>query len=176
MSRKRITVSLDEQSVKDAITQLRMYENKYNLAMRQAMDRLAWELVPRIERDFAGAKYVPGDGHTLSITVAPRIFRDGSGFEVIAQGQQVGFLEFGAGLFSEYNHPFAQNVPYDVYMGSFSESEDGAGTWLKWLQDGKDPMKYPYNREARYAMFNASEYIKKHAVQYIKEALKGITI
>lgn len=175
-SKKKIVASLDAQSLRDAATMVRMYESKFNLAMWQAMYRLAWDLEKMIQNDFAYAGYVPGEGHTPSITVAPVVRKDGSGFSITAQGQQVGFLEFGAGIWSDYNHPLAQNVPYDVYMGSFSESEDGKGTWLKWLNDGKDPMKYPYNREARYAMLHAVEYIKEHAVEYIMEEIRRITI
>ncbi len=175
-SKRVINVQLDEQSLKDAATLLRNYQNQFYTAMRRAMDNLAWALEPMIQQDFAYAGYIPGEGRTPDVIVAPKVDRDGLGFTITVQGQEVGFLEFGAGIWSDYMHPFADDVPFNVYMGSFSESEDGKGTWLKWLQDGKDPMKYPYNREPRYGLLHASQYIKDHAMEYVREELGRIAI
>lgn len=44
-----------------------------------------------------------------------------NGCRLIADGEDVGFLEFGAGVFTEADE-FTQEVDYPVYAGSWSES------------------------------------------------------
>ena len=174
--KKYINVTLDENSLRDAATLVKMYKNKFPLAIKRAMYNLAWDLEPMIQKDFAYEGYVPGIGATPDVVVAPVIDNDGYGFTIKVQGEQVGFLEFGAGLPSDHTHPLAKNAPFEVYTGSFSLSADGAGTWQEWIESGKDPNKYPFNREPRYGLLHASEYIKKNYMKYITRELRSITL
>lgn len=42
------------------------------------------------------------------------------GWKVVADGEAVGFIEFGAGTMADKSHPFAQNAPFEVKPGSWS--------------------------------------------------------
>ena len=45
------------------------------------------------------------------------------GYAIVADGEDIGFLEFGAGVFTEEDD-FASEVDFDVYPGSWSESHE----------------------------------------------------
>lgn len=72
-------------------------------------------------RDIAELKYsLQGNGNNdyeSSITWIP------NGWKLTMSGEDIGFLEFGAGVFTEADD-FAQEVSYPVKPGSWSESHD----------------------------------------------------
>ena len=65
-----------------------------------------------------------GFGEAVDVTAEPI---DG-GYAIIASGQAVGFLEFGAGDTVASDDPFAEQVSYEVRPGSWSEAHYDAAT------------------------------------------------
>lgn len=64
--------------------------------------------------------YVAGwafNGTPVEITVE----KIPKGYKLVANGEAVGFLEFGAGVLADTGHHFAKNAPFDVYPGSWSK-------------------------------------------------------
>lgn len=59
-----------------------------------------------------------GFGEAVNVTAEPIE----GGYAIIASGQAVGFLEFGAGDTVSTGDPFAEQVSYEVRPGSWSET------------------------------------------------------
>lgn len=99
-------------------------------------------------------------GSLVDVHVTP----DGKG--VIAEGDQVIFLEFGTGV-KVQDHELSSPLPIEIIPGSWSESPEGKHTWSKWLQGGDVHGKwiqrrfdeYPYNTEPRAGMWEAYKAI-----------------
>lgn len=73
---------------------------------------------------------------------------------LIAEGKDVCFLEFGAGVYADGNHPWAGEMPFAVRPGSWSETH--ARQFADrgfWFYNGTSYSYIPPTR----AMFNASE-------------------
>lgn len=176
---RTVKVKLDEQSINDLVISLQMYRtSKFDLAVLRALDKLANGAKEIIQKAYASIREPYLTDYDPSITVtASKGGRKGSfWFEVTANGEQVGFLEFGAGALTDETHPYADEAPFPVFMGSWSNSPEGAGTWLKWLESGKDPLKYPFNREPRYAMYAAGTWIRQNYYDYVVRELRSITL
>lgn len=85
-------------------------------------------------------------GKPVDVTTEQFVDGDKRGYIVRASGEALGFIEFGTGVYAGYGDPeFADIMPFDVYPGSWSEKHE-AKRWEKWLADGKDPYRFPYNR------------------------------
>lgn len=174
-----ISVKLDEQSLKDTATILAAYRTgMLSVAVLRAMDALAQEASDILRQAYQGvaAPYLTNYDPSISVNVKEGNKSGTIWAEIFAQGEQVGFLEFGTGALTDEMHPLADQAPFPVFTGSWSNSPEGAGTWLKWLESGKDPMKYPYNREPRYGIYAAVEYIKAHAAEYVADELRRISL
>ena len=61
-----------------------------------------------------------GSGNTDFTTTIEEI---PNGYKMSVFGEDVGFLEFGAGVFTDSSDMFADQVGYAVYPGSWSETE-----------------------------------------------------
>ena len=62
-----------------------------------------------------------------------------NGYVLIAEGEDVGFLEFGAGIYTMKDE-FAQDVPFPVYSGSWSDEHGGvfnASNHQYWFYGGQ---------------------------------------
>lgn len=44
-----------------------------------------------------------------------------NGYKFVANGDAIGFLEFGAGVYTDTGHHFAKNAPFEVKPGSWSK-------------------------------------------------------
>lgn len=81
--------------------------------LREKSDEFTARLVSEIGKPAAEGAY----GSAINVTIE-RIPR---GWQLVANGDAVGFLEFGAGVTADKNHSFAQNAPFEVYPGSWSK-------------------------------------------------------
>lgn len=174
-----IHVELEEKAIKEVATLLAFYrKNAFPLAVSRALDRLAEGAAEIIRSAFASIRepYLTDYDPSITVTVKNGGKHGDLWFEVTANGEQVGFLEFGAGALTDETHPLSEEAPFPVFAGSWSNSPEGAGTWLKWLESGKDPMKYPFNREPRYGLYTAAEWVKQHFYEYVVAELRRIEL
>lgn len=92
-------------------------------------------------------------GSLVTVTVTP----DGKG--ILAQGDQVIFLEFGAGVYTEdHGLTIGADLSIVIAPGGWSETE-GEHRWSQWIAEGKDPYKFPYNQKPRAGMLEAYKAI-----------------
>lgn len=106
---KDIAIDLSEQSIARAIQELKAYQ----LAFPAKITR-AWAILCEGARDYCQSLY----GAEVVVTGES----SADGFIITATGRGVGFLEFGAGTMTDTEHPLAENAPFDVYPGSYSET------------------------------------------------------
>ena len=76
------------------------------------------------------------------------------GWKVVADGEAVGFIEFGAGVYTDTGHHFAKNAPFEVKPGSWSK--DHAKQFYKYGE----------------WEFGGKKYIGIHAKRGLYEAYK----
>lgn len=66
---------------------------------------------------------------------------DANGFLIRASGEDVNFLEFGAGVLTEVQRPTVQ-ADFDISPGSWSSSEDGTGEFERYGSWHHNKVKY----------------------------------
>lgn len=101
-----------------------------------------------------------------------------NGSAIIAQGSQVMFLEFGAGVETK-DHELSGTLNIEIMPGSWSEGPEGKHTWSQWLDSsgrflgvGRRFSDYPYNRTPRAGMWEAYKAIQA-AQQKVAEEVFG---
>lgn len=167
---KEITLTLSKSSINSAIKQLERYRKSVNRKLDNAMNRIANDIADRAGEIYATAKlpeqYFEGWDKQPDIKV--KKLDGGNGYEVIVNGEQVGFLEFGTGALSDVQHPYVSEVTFPVYGGSYSETV-GSGSYLRWVMYHGTDQAYPYNREPTRALYKAVLNAKPNIEKYLRE-------
>lgn len=108
------------------------------------------------------------DDFTTSVSKIP------NGWALVVSGEDIGFLEFGAGVFTEANE-FAEEVSYPVAPGSWSESHEHSsnpnaryfaknGFW--WWNNIRYTGLYPTR-----GMQEAANHIRDNILQLIEQRI-----
>lgn len=156
----KLSMTLDQASINRAITRLEAYRND---GLQKKIDRTMGDIISRLIQAATDA-YASTQVMLSSERISNNVWivtasSDGSSL--------VAFLEFGTGFKTDTSHPYADDVPFAVYEGSWSEQH--AGTYQKWVESGKDPDKYPYNHLPRRGLYKgmqaAREYIHRMSVR-----------
>lgn len=139
-----VRMSLDQSSIQKAVNKLEEYRRE---GLQKKIDRTMTDIVNRL-MEKANAAYATA---LVSLT-AEKIGKNVWMVTASSEGSSlVAFLEFGTGFKTDSSHPYAGNVPFAVYEGSWSEQH--AGTYEKWIAAGNDPEKYPYNHLPRRGLY-----------------------
>lgn len=169
-----ISVTLSADGIKAAQERLEKYRKAIVQGFDNGLRALAEAIAVRADEIYHGGKAAAAEGRGVIVA------SDGGDnrYFVTASGSQVGFLEFGTGAYSDKNHPYAADVTYPVYPGSYSDTV-GARTYLRWVQTHGTDANYPYNREPTRAMYRAvTEFRQGTATrniieEEIQKVLKG---
>ena len=143
---KTVKMYLDEASITNAMKQLQHYaEDRGPGTLTEIIDQKIQKVV-----DAAVAAAVK---HYKSASTEVHGYKVNDNLWVIeAVGDQVTFLEFGAGLYANHGYAAeAEDLGFDVYSGSWSEWH--ARTWQEWVASGKKPGDYPFNRKPKRGMY-----------------------
>lgn len=162
---RTITCTLTPRSIRGAINELKRYKRTLKDKAKLLCERLAdFGLVSardsygNISMDYVG----PVD---VSVTVEPKK----NGYRIIAGGQTVLFLEFGAGVKYGYGHPL--NEKYGMgpttYPGQ-KHAEDPNG-WILPKSAGRDAGKRSYGNPPSMAMYNAGQDIRSEIERIARE-------
>lgn len=152
-----IVAKLSSQSVAEAIEQLKNASESLEDNLRDGLRAVAG-----LVQEAAKEVY----GRSVDVRVDP--IPDGIGYEITAEGEAVGFIEFGAGAFADSQHPYANEVPYPVFPGSYSDTV-GAGTYMWWVTLYGSDEKYPFNRVPKRALYNAMQIGRAAVLDKVKE-------
>lgn len=134
------------------------YLEKREQIIKQKSDILAKRLA-ELGRDIADLKY--GDEEVTVSVVKKR-----NTYEIHANGKEVCFIEFGAGVRTNSSHPYADKMPFDVKPGSWSiQDKQQFVTKGYWYYGGKKMNSIePHN-----AMYLASRHIQEQVYKIAKE-------
>lgn len=132
---RTIKVSLSVNGLQSFIRELESI--KTDLADKEAefLKELAKVVADSLDESYGGK---------IPVTTEPFADGDRRGYVIKVEHEALGFIEFGAGMYSGYGSVHADDMPFNVYPGSWSEEH--AGRWQEWLDEGKDPVDFPYNR------------------------------
>lgn len=99
-------------------------------------------------------------------------YRD-NGFVLTAVGDQVGFLEFGTGIYADESHPLAPNAKelgIEVGAGTWSMGPEGAKEWAKVMNSEEAKANWIYNKMPRPGMLYADNVIREEYANYLWRA------
>lgn len=145
---KIVKMTLDSDSITKAMKELTDYaegkgEGTLDNVIEQKMQRVVDAAVNAAIKHYKSSSTVVR-GYRLTDNV----------WVIEAVGDQVTFLEFGAGFYANHGYAAeAEDLGFVVYSGSWSE--DHARQWQQWVGENRDPRKFPYNRKPRRGMHYA---------------------
>ena len=166
-----VKMMLDRESIGRAIDKLEKYahgkgqgsldaiiEKKIQVAVNAAVRRATHAFNTYVPPKALGIKdtYSAIDAGQVTVTG----YRLNSTTWIIeASGRTVGFMEFGTGHWTTEEDIIKNDVPYDVWPGSWSEQHKN--TYKEWMDSGVDPNKYPWNSKPTRAMEKALDSARK---------------
>lgn len=108
---KKISFKLDERSISSAVQEVRELERRMDKKLDELMRRLALLGATSASVGFSRAAY--SGKRKVDISVEKR----GNGYAILAEGESVLFIEFGAGARYGYGHP--QNKEFGMGPGTY---------------------------------------------------------
>ena len=143
---KLVKFSLDTASITKAMRELQNYAEG---AGKGTVTGIVNEKIQRVVDAAVKAAVL----HYKSSSTAVRGYQLNSNTWIIeAVGDQVTFLEFGAGFYANHGYAAeAEDLGFVVYSGSWSDWH--AGKWHEWIAANKNPRKFPFNRKPRRGMY-----------------------
>lgn len=171
----KISMSLSEKSIDDAIRKLEQYQRGLESKSQLLKERLASLGYEIASMQFGSALY---DG-TNDVSV--ELLDDGNKLIIQASGETVLFIEFGTGVRNP-EHPMQNEIPGIVGHGQYGH---GLGRLESWRYpkshgygtNGVDDPKHPgyiitHGNPANMAMYNASKDMRREILQIAQEVFK----
>lgn len=157
----KITLDLSEKSVTNAIRQLAKYRRELESKTRLLAEGLAMIGVKEASIRFATAMY---DG-TNDVEVGLERIKDG--WAIVAKGQAVCFLEFGAGVYYNTVEPYPNPRP-DGVVGIGEYGENGKRTtWVYYDEAGNKV--FTHGNPAVMGMWYATEEMRRSILDVARE-------
>ena len=159
MANRKVVVELSPQSVKDAVKILEAYKKWVDKKIDELMVRLA-----AVGLETARVRFEMGatEGNKAPETLVEPIE---NGFKIVARGNDVFFIEFGAGD-AAGNHPDAANAPVDTSPGSYSvKNTQEYYKYHSWHHKG---VKYT-ELQPQMPMYHSMREIERNITKIAKE-------
>lgn len=162
MSKRVINVSLNDGDIDRAITELKQYRQTLLQKEKQLLERLAEIGLKEASVRFTTAMY---DG-TNDVSV--KLDATTNGYAIVAEGQAVAFIEFGAGVYHNGSEPYPNARPSGIVgIGQFGK---GYGKRKAWgYRDETNQLVITRGNPAAMPMWYASEEIKRSVTKIAKE-------
>lgn len=161
---KRISIKLSTLSIDSAIEQLRAYRDGLPGKVLEACRRLAQSGAVEASLGFARAEYDGEKNVSISIEAIP------NGYAILARGETVLILEFGAGMRYGYGHPLANDFGMGpgTYPNANGHWDDPTGWWIPKAHGGG----HTYGNPPAAVMYSVSEALRKEANRVLLEVLE----
>ena len=170
MRKTVITTGLSEQAINSAIVLLKNYKREFLEREKRLIEGLAEIGLKEASVRFTTAMY---DG-TNDVKV--RLDETANGYVIVAKGQAVAFIEFGAGVYHNGSEPYPSPRP-DGIVG-IGEYGDGRGKQKAWYYKGepgsngeqrKNGVVRTHGNPAAMPMWYASEEIRNSVLKVVRE-------
>lgn len=159
---KVIKMGLSTSSINAAINQLRAYRNSLDAKKDELLKRLGEIGVREASVRFATAMYDGTNDSSVSLET------NRNGYVIVAKGQAVAFIEFGAGVYHNTGEPYPDPRPEGIV--GIGEYGKGHGKRQAWgYKDDSGELVITHGNPAAMPMWYASEEMRKSILQIAKE-------
>ena len=162
MSRKIIRCGLNKDDIEGAIKELKAYKQYFLQKEKELIEGLAKIGIKEASVRFTTAMY---DGIN---DVSVRLDEKKKGYVIVAEGQAVAFIEFGAGVYHNGSEPYPNPRPQGIV--GIGEYGKGMGKRRAWgYKNENDELVITRGNPAAMPMWYASEEIKNSVLRVAKE-------
>ena len=162
MSKTIIQCKLDTKDIARAIKELKAYKQEFLRKEKQLLEGLASIGVKEASVRFTTAMY---DG-TNDVSVSLETSKNG--YAIVAKGQAVAFIEFGAGVYHNTGEPYPNPRPEGIV--GIGEYGKGKGKQKAWgYKNENDEVVITRGNPAAMPMWYASEEMKNSILRVAKE-------
>lgn len=140
---KKISISLSQKSIQDAINEVRKYQRELIDKNELFVRRLAELGIPIINQNIAAAQGDSDKNHNTYIKI--NSFGGYSEAKLVVEGKDLLFIEFGAGI--HYNgsagtspHPKGEEFGYTI--GSYGKGQGSKDFWFYYADTGEAVMSH----------------------------------
>lgn len=156
----KITISLS--NISEAIKQINAYKDSLEKKKKVFMERLATVGGLTARQGFSAAIY-DGDSN-----VEVYVEETDTGYRIVATGQAVAFIEFGAGVYYNPGEPYPLPRPEGIV--GIGEYGNGFGKRRAWgYKDNTGQLVVTHGNSAQMPMYNATQEMVKRIVDIAKE-------
>ena len=162
MRKTVIKCKLDERDINRAIKELERYKQEFLKREKRLIEGLAEIGLREASVRFTTAMY---DGAN---DVSVRLDTSNNGYVIVAEGQAVAFIEFGAGVYHNTSEPYPNPRPNGIV--GIGEYGQGKGKQKAWgYKNENDELVITRGNPAAMPMWYASEEIKNSVTKVVKE-------
>lgn len=162
MSKKVIQFSLNKADIDRAIGEIEQYKREFLAKEKQLLEGLAMIGLKEASVRFTTAMYDGTNDTNVSLNVIS------NGYSIVAEGQAVAFIEFGAGVYHNTSEPYPNPRPSGVV--GIGEYGKGKGKQQAWgYKDDNDELVITRGNPAAMPMWYASEEIKSSVLKVVRE-------
>ena len=169
---KKISVSLSQKSIQDAIKEIEAYKRQFIDRNELFVRRLAELGIPVIDQNITAAQGDSDKNHNTYIKI--NSFGSYSEAKLVVEGKNLLFIEFGAGV--HYNgsagtspHPKGEEFGYTI--GSYGKGQGSKDFWFYYADTGEAVMSH--GTEATMPVFRASQEIIQNIRRIAKEVFSS---
>ena len=162
---KTISVRLNRQSIGDAIKRLNQYKKTFPKRAKEMCKALAELGAVKVSLDYTRAVNAAVGMKPITVTVERR----DNGYAIVAQGESVMFVEFGAGAMYGYGHPLAGELGMGpgTYPSDKGHWNDPKGWWIPKEAGGG----HTYGNPPSMAMYETAKDLRQEVLRIAKEGL-----
>ena len=159
---KIIKMSLDATSIDNAIKELKAYRDSIDRKKEKLLERLGEIGVKVASVRFTTAMYDGVNDSSVTLEAAS------DGYVIMAEGQAVAFIEFGAGVYHNPGEPYPDPRPSGIV--GIGEYGHGRGKRQAWgYPDGSGGVKITRGNPAAMPLWYASEEMRSKILTVAKE-------
>ena len=162
MAKQIIKMSLSTESIDNAIKELTAYRDSIDRKKNMLLERLGEIGIKEASVRFTTAMY-DGDNDS-NVTLEA----NSNGYVILAEGNAVAFIEFGAGVYHNPGEPYPNPRP-DGIVG-IGEYGYGRGKRKAWgYRDNGGDIKITHGNPAAMPLWYASEEMRKNILTIARE-------
>lgn len=161
----KITFSLDTREIEKAVKQMARYANEIDKKTALICEKLAEIGLKEASVRFASASY---DGNNdVDVSIKPIE----NGWAIVAKGEAVAFIEFGAGVYHNPTEPYP--LPRPEGVSNIGEYGKGFGKRKAWgYYDDKGKLVITRGNPAAMPMWFATKEMEREITRIAKEVFK----